>query len=73
VRLAEAISEGPTGRAAAGVGHNYLARDPGSDFARRMLPFADVSGVAVPSLGLAAALLRPRVMPVHRRSRRPSR
>ena len=38
------------------VGHNVLVRDPGSDFARRMLPFIDVGGVAVPSLGLAAAL-----------------
>jgi adenylate cyclase len=39
-----------------GVGHNMLVRDPGSDFARRMLPFVDVRGVAVPSLGMAAAL-----------------
>lgn len=39
-----------------GVGHNMLVRDPGSDFARRMLPFVDVHGVAVPSLGMAAAL-----------------
>jgi adenylate cyclase len=39
-----------------GVGHNRLVRDLGSDFARRMLPFVDVKGVAVPSLGLAAAL-----------------
>lgn len=39
-----------------GIGHNVLIRDPGSDFARRMLPFIDVRGVAVPSLGTAAAL-----------------
>ena len=39
-----------------GVGHNRLVRDLGSDFARRMLPFVDVKGVAVPSLGMAAAL-----------------
>jgi adenylate cyclase len=39
-----------------GVGHNRLVRDFGSDFARRMLPFVDVKGVAVPSLGMAAAL-----------------
>jgi adenylate cyclase len=39
-----------------GVGHNMLVRDAESDFARRMLPFVDVHGVAVPSLGMAAAL-----------------
>lgn len=42
--------------AALGIGHNRLVRDLGSDFARRMLPFVDVKGVAVPSLGMAAAL-----------------
>jgi adenylate cyclase len=42
--------------AAAGVGHNLLQKDPGSNFARRMLPFVDATGVAVPSLGVAAAL-----------------
>jgi adenylate cyclase len=42
--------------AAAGVGHNRLTRDFGSDFARRMAPFVDVHGVPVPSLGMAAAL-----------------
>jgi adenylate cyclase len=44
------------GAAAWGVGHNVLMRDPGSDFARRMLPFIDVQGRTVPSLGLAATL-----------------
>jgi adenylate cyclase len=39
-----------------GVGHNVLVREEGSDFARRMLPFVDVHGTAVPSLGVAAAL-----------------
>ncbi len=40
-----------------GVGHNSPdARFRASDFARRMLPFVDVRGVAVPSLGMAAAL-----------------
>jgi adenylate cyclase len=43
-------------RVAAGVGHNYLARDE-SDAARRMAPFIETRGVAVPSLGLAAALV----------------
>jgi adenylate cyclase len=42
--------------ASAGVGHNRLTRDFGSDFARRMAPFIDVHGVPVPSLGMAAAL-----------------
>jgi adenylate cyclase len=41
---------------ARGVGHNLLVRDSGSDFARRMLPFVEIGGVAVPSLGVAAAL-----------------
>jgi adenylate cyclase len=44
------------GVAAWGVGHNLLMRDPGSDFARRMLPFIDVQGRTVPALGLAATL-----------------
>lgn len=39
-----------------GIGHNLLVRDSGSDFARRMLPFVDVGGTAVPSLGMAGAL-----------------
>lgn len=42
--------------AARSLGHNRLRRDAGSDFARSMQPFVDVSGVAVPSLGLAGAL-----------------
>jgi CHASE2 domain-containing sensor protein len=42
--------------AAAAIGHNYLAKDERSDSARRMLPFIDLQGVAVPSLGTAAAL-----------------
>jgi adenylate cyclase len=41
---------------AAGIGHNYLAKDPGSDAARRILPFIEHEGRFVPSLGLAAAL-----------------
>src|SRR5688572_8586528 len=41
---------------ASGVGHNLIRKDDGSDFARRMLPFIDNDGVAVPSIGLAAAL-----------------
>lgn len=44
------------GAAAWGIGHNVLMRDAGSDFARRMLPFIDVQGRTVPSLGLAATL-----------------
>ncbi len=43
-------------RVAAGLGHNYLAKDSGSDAARRFLPFIVHDGAAVPSLGLAAAL-----------------
>jgi adenylate cyclase len=43
-------------RVAAGVGHNYLRKDPGSDAARRFLPFIVHGDAAVPSLGLAAAL-----------------
>jgi adenylate cyclase len=43
-------------RDARGVGHNYLAKDEGSELARRMLPFVDARGVAIPSLGVAAAL-----------------
>jgi adenylate cyclase len=42
--------------AAAGIGHNLLAKDEGSDSARRMLPFIEHRGVALPSLGMAAAL-----------------
>jgi adenylate cyclase len=42
--------------AAAGIGHNYLARDEGSDSARRVLPFIEHDGRFVPSLGVAAAL-----------------
>ena len=42
--------------AAAGIGHNYLARDPGSDTVRRALPFIEHRGAFVPSLGVAAAL-----------------
>ena len=42
--------------AAAGIGHNYLARDAGSDTARRALPFIEHRGAFVPSLGVAAAL-----------------
>jgi adenylate cyclase len=38
---------------ARGLGHNYLERGAGGDLARRMLPFIDVQGVAVPSLGIA--------------------
>jgi adenylate cyclase len=43
--------------AAAAVGHNFLARDEGSDAARRVLPFVEHRGAFVPSLGVAAALL----------------
>ncbi len=42
--------------AAAGIGHNVLPKDPGSDAARRVFPFIDYNGRAVPSLGVAAAL-----------------
>ncbi len=42
--------------AAAGIGHNLLVRDEESDAVRRMLPFIEHRGKAVPSLGLAAAL-----------------
>jgi adenylate cyclase len=48
---------GELARAAAGIGHNYLARDPGSDTARRALPFIEHRGAFVPSLGVAAALM----------------
>lgn len=37
-----------------GLGHDVLIRD--SDFARQMLPFIDVQGHTIPSLGLAATL-----------------
>ena len=41
--------------AALAVGHNYQVKDPdGSD--RRMRPFVESAGVAVPSLGLATAI-----------------
>jgi adenylate cyclase len=42
--------------AAAGVGHNYVQRDQDSEFARSLPPFIEASGVAVPGLGMAAAL-----------------
>ncbi len=51
----------PLAAAAAGVGHNVLTRDEGSDAARRMLPFISHRGVAVPSLGMAGALAFGRV------------
>jgi adenylate cyclase len=38
------------------LGHNRLVKDDNTDFARRMLPFVEAGGTAVPSLGLAAAL-----------------
>lgn len=41
--------------AAAGIGHTYFVQDADGP-ARRMVPFIEVHGVAVPSLGLAAAL-----------------
>jgi adenylate cyclase len=43
-------------QAAAAVGHTYFVQDADGQ-ARRMVPFIDVAGVAVPSLGLAAALV----------------
>jgi adenylate cyclase len=43
--------------AAAALGHNYLARDAGSDAARRALPFIEHKGVFIPSLGVAGALM----------------
>ena len=46
----------PLAGAAAGIGHNLLVRDEASDAVRRMLPFIEHRGMAVPSLGLAAAL-----------------
>jgi adenylate cyclase len=42
-------------QAAAAIGHTYFVDDPDGE-ARRMVPFIDVQGVAVPSLGLAAVL-----------------
>jgi adenylate cyclase len=42
--------------AASAIGHNYLAKDSGSDAARRVLPFVEHKGLFVPSLGVAAAL-----------------
>jgi adenylate cyclase len=47
--------------AAAGIGHNYLEKDPGSGAARRMLPFVAHRGAGIPSLGVAAALAFARV------------
>lgn len=41
---------------AAAIGHNFLPRDYNSDAARRMQPFVDRAGRAVPSLGAAAVL-----------------
>lgn len=43
--------------AAAAIGHNYLVKDERSDAARRILPFIEHRGLAVPSLGMAAALV----------------
>jgi adenylate cyclase len=42
--------------AARAIGHNFQRRDEGSDYARSVQPFIEVGGVAVPSLGLAAAI-----------------
>ena len=41
---------------AAALGHDYLQKDPGG-VSRRMFPFIESQGVAVPSLGAAAVLL----------------
>jgi adenylate cyclase len=38
------------------IGHNRLVKDTNSDAARRMRPFIETHGVAIPSLGTAAAL-----------------
>jgi adenylate cyclase len=46
---------GPVAAAAAGVGHNYAVRES-HDATRRMQPFVQSQDLAVPSLGLAAAL-----------------
>jgi adenylate cyclase len=46
----------PLAGAAAGIGHNLLVRDEASDAVRRILPFIEHRGTAVPSLGLAAAV-----------------
>lgn len=43
--------------AAAAIGHNYLAKDFNSDLARRVAPFVEAGGRAIPSLGTAAALM----------------
>lgn len=48
---------------ASGVGHNLIRKDAGSDFARSVLPFVDADGVAVPSIGLAAALAYTKATP----------
>lgn len=42
--------------AAAAVGHNLLEKDPGG-VSRAMYPFIESDGIAVPSLGMSAALL----------------
>ena len=42
-------------QAVTALGHNYLQKDAGGE-SRRITPFIDCSGVAVPSLGLAAVL-----------------
>jgi adenylate cyclase len=47
---------GDLASAATGIGHNYLAKDAGSDTVRRVLPFVEHNGVYVPSLGVGAAL-----------------
>jgi adenylate cyclase len=43
-------------QAAPALGHNYLQKDDGG-VSRRMAPFIEHNGVAIPSLGLAAVLL----------------
>ncbi len=46
--------------AAHGIGHNVVPRDEGGPV-RRMLPFIDYRGAAVPALGLAAAIAADRI------------
>ena len=41
---------------ARGIGHNRLVKDANTDSARRMLPFIETQGAAIPSLGVAGAL-----------------
>ena len=48
--------------ASAGLGHNFLVRDPDSP-ARRMVPFVHNDGKDLPSLGVAAALRAMTVTP----------